>query len=193
MPEFAFTARNLAGEDIRGSSPAGSKREAMIALGKQSLFPLSVRDLADAPHANKRGLFSRRVKAELLAANLTQLADLLENGVPEAEARNLVLLLMVLFENMQALNARSERRSVFRIPFAANPFLIVAIVAAQAIHIGAIYMPGLSGILDLQPIAMESWLPVAAVALTLIAVAEVYKFVRPATDETESSLSIKSR
>ncbi len=152
------------------------------------------------PRPPAQPLFDRRMVEQVMlmgcwmgAASFALFWYLLENGVPEAEARNLVLLLMVLFENMQALNARSERRSVFRIPFAANPFLIVAIVAAQAIHIGAIYMPGLSGILDLQPIAMESWLPVAAVALTLIAVAEVYKFVRPATDETESSLSIKSR
>ena len=61
----------------------------------------------------------------------------LSTGMDEALARNLLLLLMVLFENVHALNARSETRSVFAVPLAANPFLIVAILGAQGLHIGA--------------------------------------------------------
>jgi Ca2+-transporting ATPase len=152
------------------------------------------------PRPPAQPLFDRRMVEQVMlmgcwmgAASFAVFWYLLASGVPEAEARNLVLLLMVLFENMQALNARSERLSVSRIPLAANPFLIVAIICAEAIHIGAIYMPGLSGILDLQPIAPANWLPVAAVALTLVGVAEIYKALRPAADEGPSSLSIRSR
>jgi general secretion pathway protein F/type IV pilus assembly protein PilC len=83
MPEFAFTARNLAGEDVHGSIPAGSKREALRVLSQRSLFPLKVEDVSARKGASSFHLpFGRRVKAELLASNLTQLADLLENGVP---------------------------------------------------------------------------------------------------------------
>ena len=83
MPEFAFTARNLAGEDVHGSIPAGNKREALRALTQRSLFPLKVEDVS-TKKASVTLKFSlgRRVKAEQLASNLTQLADLLENGVP---------------------------------------------------------------------------------------------------------------
>lgn len=83
MPDFAFTARNLAGEDIHGSIPASSKREALRVLSQRSLFPLKVEDVSTRKSASgfTRSL-GRRVKAELLASNLTQLADLMENGVP---------------------------------------------------------------------------------------------------------------
>lgn len=83
MPEFAFTARNLAGEDIHGSIPAGSRREALRALAQRSLFPLKVEDVSTKKTSTPLALsFRRRVKAEELASSLTQLADLLENGVP---------------------------------------------------------------------------------------------------------------
>jgi hypothetical protein len=82
---------------------------------------------------------------------------------------------MVLFENVHALNARSERRSAFAVPFAANPFLILAIGGAQGCHVAALYLPGLSDVLAVQPVAALDWLLVAAVALTLLLVMEVRK------------------
>jgi P-type Ca2+ transporter type 2C len=39
---------------------------------------------------------------------------------------------MVLFENVHAFNVRSETRSAFRVPLAANRLLVAAVVAAQA-------------------------------------------------------------
>jgi magnesium-transporting ATPase (P-type) len=80
----------------------------------------------------------------------------LAQGMAEATARNLLLLLMVLFENVHALNARSETRSAFCVPVAANPFLILAIIGAQAVHIAAMYLPGLRDVLDVQPIGFHS-------------------------------------
>ena len=113
-----------------------------------------------------------------LAAFVT-FSFVLAQGWSEVEARNLVLLLMVLFENVHAFNARSESRSALRVPLAANPFLIMAVIAAQGIHIAAMYTPGLSDILDLQPIGIATWAAVAGVALSLLLVAETYKALRP--------------
>ena len=81
MPEFVYKARNLSGRDVSGTIVAASKRETLAALADQSLFPLSV-------SSNQRGqkwelkLFQRRISAAVIASTLTQLADLLENGVP---------------------------------------------------------------------------------------------------------------
>ncbi len=99
----------------------------------------------------------------------------LERGVPEPEARNLLLLLMVLFENVHAVNARSERRSALGVPVMANPFLFVAIAAAQGLHIAALYTPGLSHVLAVEPVSLLEWLLVLALALSLLAVMEMWK------------------
>ena len=79
MPEFTYTARTISGEDVVGSISAGSKRESLCALAEKSLFPLHVEN---AQPAKSRWQLKKRITAQTLATNLTQLADLLQNGVP---------------------------------------------------------------------------------------------------------------
>ncbi|MCW8824868.1 MAG: HAD-IC family P-type ATPase, partial [Gammaproteobacteria bacterium] len=101
--------------------------------------------------------------------------SLMLNGTDVAEARNLTLMLMVLFGNIHALSSRSEERSLFQIKFFANPFLIIAVPVAQMIHISAMYLPGISGVLELSPITSEQWFNLLGVALVLLAVEELHK------------------
>jgi general secretion pathway protein F/type IV pilus assembly protein PilC len=79
MPEFTYKARTATGEDIVGTMTASNKREMLCALADRSLFPLRV-DCAAPPRP--RWQMQKRVKAQLIATNLSQLADLLKNGVP---------------------------------------------------------------------------------------------------------------
>jgi hypothetical protein len=58
---------------------------------------------------------------------------------------------------------------------AANPFLVFAAMAAQLVHIAAMYLPGLRGVLDVQGISLSDWLLVALIALSLLVVVELYK------------------
>jgi magnesium-transporting ATPase (P-type) len=90
-------------------------------------------------------------------------------------ARNLTLMLMVLFGNIHALSSRSETRSLFRIPISTNMFLVLAVPLAQLGHIGAIYVPGLNTVLSIQPISLGQWLALLAVALGLLAIEEAHK------------------
>jgi len=99
----------------------------------------------------------------------------LGQGVDEYAARNLTLLLMVLFENVHVLNSRSEKRSIFRQKFFGNPFLIFGMLAAQAIHIAAMYTPGLETVLQVEPVTFAQWSTLFMLALLLIIVDESHK------------------
>ncbi|NLE39975.1 MAG: type II secretion system F family protein [Pirellulaceae bacterium] len=79
MPQYAYTARNAKGEDVAGTMTAGSRREILAALADRSLFPIRIQD---AGPARSWALFQPKVKASLVASTLSQLADLLQNGVP---------------------------------------------------------------------------------------------------------------
>lgn len=92
-------------------------------------------------------------------------------------ARNVTLLLMVLFVNVHALNSRSETVSIFRQNFFSNPLLLGSIVLAHALHIGAMYVPGLSHVLEIEPVSLEIWTAMLGLSLTLIAAEEAQKFV----------------
>jgi len=99
----------------------------------------------------------------------------LDQGVTEQEARNVTLLLMVLFENVHVLNSRSETVSIFKQYFFGNKFLLFGMLAAQGVHIAAMYTPGLKDILQIQPVSLQQWLWLLSVALILILVNELYK------------------
>jgi Ca2+-transporting ATPase len=103
---------------------------------------------------------------------------LIRHGVGLEEARNSVLLLMVLFENVHVFNSRSEGRSAFRHSPLRNPLLLFGTMAAQLIHIGAMYVPWLSDVLAIQPVTPRQWLGVLALSLTVLVVMEVHKAVR---------------
>ena len=138
--------------------------------------------LDEAPRARGESLFGRHLLGQVLVSGswigicaFGFWFWALESGMPEERARNLLLLLMVLFENVHLLNVRSERRSAFAVPFSANPFLILALIGTQGLHVAALYLPGLSDVLAVQPVGATEWLLVAAVAASLLAVMELYK------------------
>ncbi|WP_018324436.1 cation-translocating P-type ATPase [Rhizobium giardinii] len=100
---------------------------------------------------------------------------LLQQGYSEAQARNMLLLLLVLFENFQTFNSRSERRSVFALGVFANPLLVVSVAAAQALHISAMYIPWLRDTLQLAPISPWEWAALLLVASAVLVAMEFDK------------------
>jgi magnesium-transporting ATPase (P-type) len=105
-------------------------------------------------------------------------AWMLDAGWDLARARNGVLLLMVLFENIQTGNSRSEMRSLFGLSPARNPLLFFGTVAAQLLHIAAMYTPGLREVLEVQPVSFREWAILLALALPLFMIMEVDKAIR---------------
>ena len=101
---------------------------------------------------------------------------LIGTGVDETAARNLVLLLMVLLENVHVFNCRSESVSAFRVPISRNYFVVMAVIAAQGIHILSMHIPFMQDVLGVAPVTFEEWLIFLGIALVLIAVMEAYKF-----------------
>jgi Ca2+-transporting ATPase len=99
------------------------------------------------------------------------------NGANVESARNITLLLMVLFENVHVLNSRSETLSILRQYFFGNPILIFGMLGAQAIHIGAMYTPGLRDVLQVEPVSIAQWTQLLGIALSLIIVDELHKLM----------------
>ena len=99
----------------------------------------------------------------------------LDQGSSIESARNSTLLLIVLFENVHVINSRSETVSIFRMKFFGNPFLIFGMLGAQAIHIGAMYTPGLSDVLQIHPVSIVLWAKLLASVSSLIVVDELHK------------------
>ena len=110
-------------------------------------------------------------------------AWLLANGWAEAEARNLLMLLFVLFENVQVFNARSERVSAFRMPLSRNWLVVAATGGALLVHVAAMYIPPVAETLSIAPVPLAWWGILLLAAASVLAVMEVYKRFRRGHDD----------
>jgi magnesium-transporting ATPase (P-type) len=107
---------------------------------------------------------------------------LTESGVELAAARNLTLLLMVLFENIMVGNCRSEVKSAFLISPFKNLFLLFGTLGAQLLHVSAMYIPGLNSVLGTSPVSFLEWIELLGMSLSVLVVMEAYKFWRNRTE-----------
>ncbi|OGH81264.1 MAG: ATPase [Candidatus Magasanikbacteria bacterium RIFCSPLOWO2_02_FULL_44_11] len=134
------------------------------------------------PQPSNEGLFNRLLVNETIISGLyiglTAFgiwSMLIKLGIDESVARNALFLLMVLFENIHAMNCRSERLSIFSLPFKRNPYLMIGIVVSQLVHIMAMYIPATQKVLGIQPVSFSVWMTLLGIAASLLLVMEVYK------------------
>ena len=140
-------------------------------------------ELSRAPRRPSEPIFDRLMIRRIWQSTLVMGAGgfamfyvLLEQGYSESEARNLLLLLFVLFENFQTLASRSERKSLFQLGFLANPLLLLSIAAAQGLHIAAMYIPILRETLQVSPISFSEWALLLVTASSALLVMEFDKW-----------------
>jgi Ca2+-transporting ATPase len=141
-------------------------------------------ELAQPPRRPGDPLFDRiMVRRIVLSAALMAVSGVglfiwqLNSGVPLESVRNQLLLQFVIFENVLTLCARSERSSVLGRNFFRNPLLLGGVVVTQLLHAAAMYLPALSGTLEIEPISPSDWAILIAPALLLMAVLELDKYV----------------
>ncbi|HVS77266.1 MAG TPA: HAD-IC family P-type ATPase [Steroidobacteraceae bacterium] len=103
---------------------------------------------------------------------------MLAHGYDLAQARNATLLLVVLFENVQAFNSRSETLSVFGHDPMRNRLLLFGTLLAQLIHIAAMHAPGVQQLLEVRPVSLAEWAALLALALLILVVSELHKICR---------------
>jgi magnesium-transporting ATPase (P-type) len=99
----------------------------------------------------------------------------LAHGWTEYSARNALLLLMVLFENVHIFNCRSETQSAFSISPLKSPILMTGMVAAFIVHLSMLYLPWGQALLGTEPVDGETWLLLIACALSVLVVMELHK------------------
>lgn len=153
-----------------------------VALGLEKAEP---NVLKRKPRNPKEPIFNRVMISRVVVGGLYMgvsafgvFYTLLELGYEEAMARNITLLLMILFENVHSINSRTEKNSIFKIDHMKNKILWLSILSAQSIHIASMYIPFMQSLLNIQPVSLEIWGILLLIALMLIAVMELEKVIR---------------
>jgi magnesium-transporting ATPase (P-type) len=109
---------------------------------------------------------------------------MITNGWTERSARNSLLLLMVLFENVHIGNCRSETTSALKLSPLNSPILLTGVVCAFLIHVAAMYTPWGQAVLDTEPVNLMTWAVLLGLALLMLPAMELHKLWRAVSAES---------
>ena len=135
------------------------------------------------PRDSKRGIFTRPVVFLMLVGglwsglvNLSLFIWVLESGRAVEQAMTLTFLCLILIQLLKAYNFRSDRYSVFHKPFA-NKWLNLSVLWELTLLNLIIYVPFLQRLFGTYGLSAADWIIVAGVALTIIPILEMGKWM----------------
>ncbi len=138
--------------------------------------------MKEPPRSPSEGIFNQlMVKETLISGFFMSVVAfalwfyLLKAGFEQTDARNYVLLLMVLFENFHVFNCRSEKTSAFKIPLKNNYILVIGVLGALSLHIISMYIPIMQEVLGVKPVDLTSFAVLFGLASILLGVMELFK------------------
>lgn len=147
------------------------------------------------PRRPTEGIFNRLMVQQTAVSGVTMgllsfgtWYALLQAGWDEAAARNLVLLLMVLFQNFHVFNCRSEYVSVFKVPLRRNILLVVGVVAALGLHLLSMQTPFMQGLLRVESVSPAEFFYLFLLASTVLVVMEIFKLLDLAGRHSKAQL-----
>lgn len=101
---------------------------------------------------------------------------MLRAGWTEEGARNILLLLMVLFENVHIGNCRSETRSALSMSPFRSPILLGGASVALLVHLGVMFSPLGQEVLQVEPVSFTTLVGLGALALSIFVAMEIHKW-----------------
>ena len=108
------------------------------------------------------------------------------------KASTLSLSVLVAIEMFNSLNALSDDGSLLTMPPWVNPWLLLAMSISFGLHFLILYVPFLAQVFGIVPLSLNEWLLVLAVALPVILIDEMLKFVGRCTSGLRASSGSKS-
>jgi len=89
--------------------------------------------------------------------------------------RALLLTLMVFMENIHIFNCRSEKISLFKIPFICNKFLIGSIIITSLIQVVIVSVPTLANFLKISVVQIKEVLVLLLLTIPVLFTMEIFK------------------
>jgi calcium-translocating P-type ATPase len=140
--------------------------------------------LGRKPRSPKEPIFNRVMLRRILVGGLyiglvsfILFYFLLQGGESVESARNITLLLMVLFENVHIFNSRTEVNFLYKMKYKNSEALIIIVIFTQLLHIACMHIPFMQKVLSIQPVSLNAWLLLATLALGLVVVMEADKWL----------------
>jgi calcium-translocating P-type ATPase len=152
-----------------------------VMLGLESAEPGLLRR---QPRSPKEPIFNKLMLRRIVVGGLyiglvsfVLFYFLLQSGESVESARNIILLLMVLFENVHVFNSRTEINYLYKVGYRSSTTLIILVIFTQLLHIACMHIPFMQNVLSAQPVSFDTWLELAIIAIGLVVVMEADKWM----------------
>ena len=140
--------------------------------------------MREKPRNTKESLFSKDLMIEVLILGVTISAVvfgvwkyMMDKDVDIIVARSVIMMLMVFIQNIDVLNCRSEKRSVFKETLLDNPLVIFTIVGSIGLQILMAEIPFTATFLKVEPLSLGTIGILFLLSFSVIMVFEIYKVI----------------
>ncbi len=153
---------------------------ATIPLGME---PAEDDHLAKPPREPKEPILSKLMffRIFLIAATMTTVAIIVFTNalsVDEKYARTLAFAVLIISQWFNALNARSENQSIFKMNFFSNKPLLFGLALSLIAQLFVMYIGFFENVFDLTTLNLKDWLLVILASSSVIFVSEMEKLFR---------------
>ncbi len=138
--------------------------------------------MKEKPRDTKESLFSKDLAIEvcILGITITIIVFgvwkyLMDKEIDMTLSRSIIMMLMVFVQNINVLNCRSEKRTVFKEPLTTNPILALTIIGSIGLQIIMAEIPFTAVFLKVTPLSIITILQLFLLSLIIIVVFEIYK------------------
>ncbi len=125
----------------------------------------------------RRGIFILLIGLIMMAGTLAAF----EIANPELDlvyAQTIAFTTLMMFQMFNVVNQRSEDKSVFKIGFFRNKWLLWAVLLSVGLQIVVVYVPFLNELFSTVPLNPLDWLWVVGISASVLVFGEIVKFFR---------------
>ena len=140
--------------------------------------------MKEKPRDTKESLFSKDLMIEVSILGLTISATvflvwkyIIDHGTDIVKARAIIMMLMVFIQNINVLNCRSEKRTVFKESLIDNPLIIITVVGSILLQVVLAEIPLTASFLKVTPLPFKTVINILLLSLIVIVVFEIYKLI----------------
>ena len=146
-------------------------------------FEKTEKDVMNAkPRSTKESLFSKDLMIEVLILGITitfvvflTWKFMLDNETDLITARSVIMMLMVFIQNVDVLNCRSEKKSVFKKTLLDNKMVLLTVFGSIILQVIVSELDFTAQFLKVTPLAPITIAKIFFLSLIIIAVFEIYK------------------
>ena len=117
-------------------------------------------------------------RAPIMAAGIIGLFIYeINRGMPLGYCRSVAFTALAVTQWLNGINCRSDTKSIFKMPFFGNKYLLLGLTLAVILHLAVLYVPFLQNIFSTVRLSLSDWIKIIIVGSSVFWLEEIRKFI----------------